>query len=564
VVVAVAACSLMLWALAWVRVGADTRDGGFAVALQLRVAQGDMPFRDEFNPVVLGALPGAPFVWLWHEWFGLTGLVLASRVFFVLVAAGVMFLAYRGLRESVTAPAAFAGIAVATLALPYGIPVLSYNTIPVLGSVLSASAFAATVATGSRRWAALSGAALGVAALSNPQYLPTGLVLGVVSIAWLERQLWSRLLAAAAAPLVAFGVWALLVPGLNNIRTAVHYLRETRALVLPADQRLRNNLENLYSQLTAPSYLVVVSAAAVVTVLLIARPRSRLAAAGLALLPIAALLPVLRMAWRTVPAGTESSLTSTGEIGVTTLHGAAMIVSVLFVPGMAWLARARHRALTAATTYAVGLGVLMTPIIASSTASGPSRAVAAVGLSTPVLMLTVMAVHGACRSGWFAGAAGLGAVMAMVGIATATSFPGVPPVAANESITSGAWAGMSGRPVDASIIRTMQTALDRVSDPGDRVLAVASPSYPLFSDVRAETPMLWIAFWGDANRDAVEWLRQPGHRPDVVLVYGYDGTGLSSATELRRDPLAAYIREGFSVVESSTSPAYTILRNVRR
>lgn len=555
---AVGAVALLLWAAYWIRIGTDTADGGYAVAVQLRIAQGDLPFVDELSPQALGALPGAPFVWLWHQLFGLSGLVLAARAFYVLVAAAVGVTAWRALRTTVSTPAAFAGIAVAGLAIPYGVPVLSYNTAPILACLLSAAALTATVQTHSRRWALLTGAALGVAATINPQYLPAGIVLGIVALAWLTRDLWIRVLAAAATPVVALGLWVLVVPGISSARNSFSYMQSSRT-VAPAHERLSHNLDNLASQLQATSYLVMLAIAALVTVAVLARPRATITKVALALLPVAALVPVLRMAWRSLPRGATTSLTPTGDIGVTTLHGSAVVVGVLLVPGIVWLAREGTKPLVALATYAAGLGLVITPTLAASTASGPSRAIAAAGLAVPVLVLVTVAVDAAAGVRW-SSLASVAAVAAMVGIATATTFPTVPADQADVSVSSGAWAGMRGQSYYVDAIKTLGAALSAHTTPHDRVLAISVPAALLMADIHAGTPMLWLTFQGAGNDRGVRWLEDPGHMPDAVLVYGFDASALADNVDLRTDPLAVFIRDNYTVVETSTSPLLTVLR----
>jgi hypothetical protein len=558
-ILAVGTLALLAWAVSWIRTGTDTADGGYAVAAQLRLAQGDLPFADELSPQILGAIPGAPFVWLWHTLFGLSGIVLAARAFYLVVVLAARAVAWRALRSTVSAPAAFAGVAISCLAVPYSLPVLSYNTVPILASILSAAALTATVQTASRRWALLTGAALGVAATTNPQYLPAGIVLGIVAIAWLGRDLWIRVLAAAATPVVALGLWVLIVPGVSGARNSFSYMQDSRTVVAPAGERLRHNVDNLVQQLFVPSYLVLLALAALVTVAVLVRPRAVVSRIGIAVLPVAALVPVIRMATRDLPRGATSSLTPTGDIGVTTLHGSAVLVGVLLVPCVAWLSREGRRPLLALASYAAGLGLVVTPTLAASTASGPSRAVAAAGLAVPVLLLVTVAVEAAGKLRWaFAPLTSVAAVAAMAGIAAATSFPTVPAGDADMSVTSGAWAGMRGRPTDIGAIRAIGAALKAHTTSEDRVLAIGAPSALLMADIHAGTPMLWLTFGGDANERGVQWLED--HTPDAVLVYGYDAQALAGDGELSSDPLARYVRDNFTVVESSSTPSLTVLR----
>jgi hypothetical protein len=212
-------------------------------------------------------------------------------------------------------------------------------------------------------------------------------------------------------------------------------------------------------------------------------------------------------------------------------------------------------------SFALGLGLVVTPVLAASTASGPSSGIAAAGLAVPVLVLAMTAVEAAASVRWpVAAIASAATVAAMAGTASATTFPTVPVNAADTSMSSGAWASMVGRSSYVASIRAVGAALSAHAEPDDRVLAVSVPAFALMADVRSGTPMLWLSFWGDGNRRGVEWLDQDGHHPDVVIVYGYDADALADDAELRTDPLAEYIRSNFTVVEISTAPAMTILR----
>src|SRR5690606_13633620 len=75
--------------------GLDMSDEAHVVALARRVATGAVPFRDEMNIQMLGSLPAVPFTWLWLNVVGTDGLVVASRVFFLVLCAGTLVIASR-------------------------------------------------------------------------------------------------------------------------------------------------------------------------------------------------------------------------------------------------------------------------------------------------------------------------------------------------------------------------------------------------------------------------------------------------------------------------------------
>ena len=99
-------------------VGADLSDDAHNIALAWRMSLGDAHFVDEMNPQATGSLLAVPFTWLWTQLFGMTGLVLASRIFFVAVAFGVGFLAYRALRTALRPVTAAIAVAAPLMALP--------------------------------------------------------------------------------------------------------------------------------------------------------------------------------------------------------------------------------------------------------------------------------------------------------------------------------------------------------------------------------------------------------------------------------------------------------------
>lgn len=83
-------------------IGADLRDGGYALVLTRRLAAGDLPFADEMSLHVMGALPAVPFAALWMAVMGDTGLVLAYRLFTAAFIAAMLVVSARALRGLVS------------------------------------------------------------------------------------------------------------------------------------------------------------------------------------------------------------------------------------------------------------------------------------------------------------------------------------------------------------------------------------------------------------------------------------------------------------------------------
>jgi hypothetical protein len=153
---------LAIFACWWSTLGADLSDDGHNIALAWRMSLGDSPFADEMNLRATGSLLAVPFTWVWTHLFGMTGLVLASRIFFVAVAFGVGFLAYRALRTTLRPVTAAIAVTAPLMALPYHLGQISYNTMPIFGLVLGTAAGFAAVVRRDRRWALLCGAAVAV------------------------------------------------------------------------------------------------------------------------------------------------------------------------------------------------------------------------------------------------------------------------------------------------------------------------------------------------------------------------------------------------------------------
>jgi len=99
-------------------IGVDFGDGTHVVALAMRMAQGDQPLADELNLQSLGSVAAVPFTWLWLHLVGVDGIVLASRLFYVVLAALAGILAYRALRTGFAAVPAFVAVTVMVLPTP--------------------------------------------------------------------------------------------------------------------------------------------------------------------------------------------------------------------------------------------------------------------------------------------------------------------------------------------------------------------------------------------------------------------------------------------------------------
>ncbi|HET8987839.1 MAG TPA: hypothetical protein VFN43_04935, partial [Humibacillus sp.] len=121
-----------------------------AVELTMRLARGDQPFRDEMNLQVLGAWPGVPFAWVWLHTVGVTGIVLASRVFFVVLALAVAALAWRAVGGTLGRLTTGVAAVAAVVPTAYNLQLVGYNTTPALLYLVAASSAVGALTRGSR------------------------------------------------------------------------------------------------------------------------------------------------------------------------------------------------------------------------------------------------------------------------------------------------------------------------------------------------------------------------------------------------------------------------------
>lgn len=264
VVVLGTGCLLVL-GLWRVRLGADLGDGTHVVALAVRMAQGDQVLSDEMNLQALGSLVAVPFTVAWLRWVGIEGIVLASRVFYLVLSLGVGVLAYRGLRTRFPAAAAFPAVVLMLVPTPYNLLVTSYNTIPVLSFGLATCAGLAALATRSARWGVVAGAALAVAVLAHPASLPAAAVLGGVLLVLGWRGPAARGVLLGGGTLSALVLLAILLgPGLGALRDTVTWTAEYQASRPPPWTRLTTAAgryaEGLFSWRHVPAMLLAVVA----------------------------------------------------------------------------------------------------------------------------------------------------------------------------------------------------------------------------------------------------------------------------------------------------------------
>ena len=190
--------------------------------LPYRFATGARPFVDETTVAQQAALLVAPFVWLWHELFGVDGVVLFVRhlqfVFSLLVGAAA-FVSLRGVLRSWVV--ALLAAVCAVVFAPFDIHSLSYNT---LGSGLFAAGCLLAYRGGTRRLV-VAGLCLGLAVFAYPSLVVAVVVAFLVRLA-LARARWRSEVLAFGLPALGIGLAAMGVvvgsAGLHAVANGYH------------------------------------------------------------------------------------------------------------------------------------------------------------------------------------------------------------------------------------------------------------------------------------------------------------------------------------------------------
>ena len=148
--------------------GASLYDDTYYVTTALRFANGARPFAEEMSLQALGQLLSVPFVWAWQATFGLTGIMLAVRIYYVALATGAAAVTYRLLRPTLRPAAAAVAVTLPLLAPPYHLLMPTYNTMAVLAFTLAIALGFGALRDGHTAPAVWSGVLLAVGPLAPP------------------------------------------------------------------------------------------------------------------------------------------------------------------------------------------------------------------------------------------------------------------------------------------------------------------------------------------------------------------------------------------------------------
>jgi len=523
--------------------GVNLSDDAYSIVVVQRTAQGAWPLVDEQNLQVLGSLPAVPVAWLWLHLVGSTGLVLALRLFFVLVAGLVSLGCYRALRPDFPPAVAFAAVTVPVLALPYGLMVVSYNTVPMLATMFATCAGYAAVRRGSGRWGAASAAAAGGAVLGYPPILPAALAI-VAMVAMLSRQRRGvlSLLGAGGGVAAVVCAWLLAIgpSGLQDVLRLGEAIRRHYGPVgLPKLLSvIRYYLDELRDLSYLPLGLLVLLA---VLPILPRRPR-RLQVLAAGLIPFAAILPAFT---RLGPneAGANFGV-APAQLGL--LAGAALVPAALV------LGRWDGSPVPTLIRIALPAAVLGVPVLAAATASGASRGVPVIGMTG--LLAASVAGWGSVltrhRPSASAAAAGV-LVAAMAVLLALTPFQGPYPWLLTRRVTSGVYAGIQAQPTMYRTLSNLEQVGRRWVHPGEGYLVYGVPGAYLLFPGRPVTNVAWLTAAIPENQATLKYFARIHRRPDVILLADAFVPRRGLTAMGRRDPLIAFTLKHYRIVDRS-------------
>jgi len=562
-------------AIARARYGVDLSDSSHAVELALRLAQGDVPFRDEMNVQALGAWPAVPFVWAWEHVVGLDGLVLASRVWFVLVCAGVGTVGWRAIAPAFGRGTSACALAVALLPAAYNQQVVSYNTTPALMYLLAVCCgLGATVrcVRCARPYAVSAGAATALGAVSHPVTAPAAVALLVVLVGLLWRldvASWRSgasaggrrsgvlglvsarpgVLAVAAGALVVgvvVGLLALAVWGPADISATMAFTDAYQATRPSRWDRLGRWTSQVGTALASPWVLLAVPLAVLAAV-----PAARRLKVPLVLLAVAAI---------TVQALQSGVVSTTYAVlsWLTPLLGTVLVVVLL--PVLVVLAARARGPVARLAVLGLTPTLLGMPLLAAFTSSGPVWGATGAVLAPGLLAVTVAAlVHVGTRP---AKAAVAGLLLASLGTVHAlNSYRDGPPSALVADAPGGAFAGLRTTEQHRAELEADQQAVQSCARRGDGALDYIHPAAFLYADLRFDTPIVWMDFFGTTSQDVLDWMQRTGRVPECVVAARdfWPGYGHHPYVD-DADPLRDWVVAHYRVVSQTSQ--IVVLRRV--
>ena len=551
--VALTAFALIAWACWRTQFGADTGDGGHSVTMAVRLAQGAVPFVDETNAQATGSLLAVPFTWLWLHAVGLDGIVLASRLFFVVLSTAAGFIAYRALRPAFRPWVAFAIPAIALVPTSYNLMLVNYTTVPSMAMVVATAAGHAAIVRKSVWWAPVSGAAATIAAFSHPAALPSAALFIVICLL-LIRTGRVRLLLLMGATVVSLvvAVWLLGFVGWSNISDTLKYTADYQSGRVPPIERARLMLESFAKGLSSQPYLPMWVLAAMA---LIPRLNERLRVVLMVSAIVAAAVPALLMA--------DTIAVAPQPFGRLSGVYATIVTLGLLVPAVVAGLRTRDRSIRSLLALTLPPALISFPITAAVSSASPFWGIAVMCIAPAFATVAAMpAMLTPKRSLRLIAFAVVTPLLALTGVHTLTSFRDPAPWKETALITEGAFSGIRATPARAGAIEETRKAVQQWARPQDSVLIYGNIAAYLFVPGRIDTNIIWLPTDSASNQFTLDFYARRHDFPDVVILFA--GSRIATLGEERwrhSDPLIDYFYLHYDKVATGATSSYLVFRN---
>ncbi|GAB3080402.1 hypothetical protein GCM10027053_50850 [Intrasporangium mesophilum] len=519
------------------RYGVDFGDSAHAVELAMRMAQGDLPFRDEMNLQVLGSWPAVPFVWAWVHVVGLDGIVLASRIWYIVFSALCGLVAWRAVSPLFGRGTTAAALGVALIPAAYNQQVVSYNTTPALMYLVAACASTAAVTRRSLAWGVVAGAAVALGALSHPVSAPAAVALLLVVLVQARGRGLVGVLVGAATVAAVVAALALFFWGWSSITNTLSYTELYQSSRTSLSGRLANFV--LFYRTALPSGWFY--AALVLAVLAAVPPLRRIRAVLLAGAVVATGILALRQG------ATTPSYTVYGWYS--SVLGLVLVVVLLPVTVVCAVRRGSPLMRLVLIGLASYVGV---PFIAAFTSGAPAWGASAAVLAPSLFVSVLAALIWVEAGGRVAKAVVAAALVAALGTAHAlNSYRDAPLGDLAATVPSGSYAGLVTTESRLDSALQDAAAVERCAAPGDGMLAYLFPSAFLLQDVRFDTPIIWTVA-GSSSKPVMRWFDRRGRVPECVVAdrESWEKFGRNRGKH-QRDPLRDWITANYRPVSQT-------------
>jgi hypothetical protein len=521
-------------------IGLSFQDDTFYAVVPWRFAHGAKFLLDELSLQTVGEMVAVPLVWIWERIFGVTGIVLATRLLWVALATAGAALAIRLLRGTARLGVVAAAVAIPLLAPPYHVFAPTYNTVSSLLFTLAVLFGFAALRDRRATLAAATGVSLALGAAAYPPLAVAAIAL-LVTFVVMARDWRLAGYALGGAALAGAATGAALLAGVSpaDMRLALSLGGANVNRFSSPAEKLRSVLGHTGLALVSPWLLPMWGLAAVAS---IARTPARLRAVALALLPLAATLPGLGL----LASHDHLLFGTSAQSWLITLCVGMIVPSVL----AAWRLGRRDllRLLVLAAPFSA-VGYLTVVYVTNSTWNRGMPAIALAPLAVGLLICWGLAI--AEDGGWMPLAAGLVLAFAVgFGLLFASVF-GQDPARQHVRVSSGAYAGLLTTVAHRDQVRDLSSAAQRWVKPDSRVTFLGQSEAYLAVGGVPFTPAAWL-FVGPADSVALGYFARKGHTPDVVFVsdddVGREG-GYSAAPA--HDPMLRWVLQRYRRVDAT-------------